>query len=71
MRTQFPPRGPRSNHIKLNVSTDERRDLEQLAQHYGCTVLEAIKTAVSHERARLGIVRGEVRSTSDATERQS
>jgi hypothetical protein len=63
LRTQFPPRGPRSNHIKINVSTAERKDWERLASHYGVTVVDAVRTAVSHEIARLGIVRGDPESS--------
>lgn len=50
---QFPPRGPRSNHIKIDVTTDERKTAEYVAKHYGCTVVEAFKTAISFEAQRL------------------
>ena len=50
---QFPPRGPRSNHIKIDVSTDERKEAEQVAASLGCTVVEAFKTAMRHEANRL------------------
>ena len=53
MKTQFPPRGPRSNHIKINVSTDERKEAEAVAERLGCTVVEAFKTAMRHEARRL------------------
>lgn len=50
---QFPPRGPRSNHIKIDVSTDERKEAEAVASQLGCTVVEAYKTAMRHEANRL------------------
>ena len=50
---QFPPRGPRSNHIKINVSTEERKEAEAVAERLGCTVVEAFKTAMRHEARRL------------------
>lgn len=50
---QFPPRGPRSNHIKIDVSTDERKEAEAVASQLGCTVVEAFKTAMRHEARRL------------------
>lgn len=53
MRTQFPPRGPRSNHIKLNVSTEERRQAETVAQLLGCTVVEAYKSAMRRTHTQL------------------
>ncbi len=49
---QFPPRGPRSNHIKIDVTTDERKSIEHLARIWGCTVVEAMKKACWKELAR-------------------
>jgi hypothetical protein len=43
MKTAFPPRGPRSNLIKLWVTADERRTWEDLARARGTTVTEAVK----------------------------
>ncbi len=40
---QFPPRGPRSNHIKIDVTTSERQQWEKLARDMGCTVVECVK----------------------------
>ena len=53
MRTQYPPRGPRSNHIKIDVTTEERKQAEGVAASLGCTVVEAFKTAIRHEAQRL------------------
>ena len=53
MRTQFPPRGPRSNHIKIDVTTEERKQAEGVAASLGCTVVDAFKTAIRHEAQRL------------------
>ena len=53
MRTQFPPRGPRSNHIKIDVTTEERKQAEGVAATLGCTVVDAFKTAIRHEAQRL------------------
>lgn len=50
---QFPPRGPRSTHIKIDVTVEERKSLEKLATHYGCTVVEALKTAAWRELQRM------------------
>jgi len=50
---QFPPRGPRSNHIKINVTTEERKSIEKLAALYGCSVIDAMKTACWIELQRL------------------
>ncbi len=53
MKTQFPPRGPRSNHIKIDVTTEERKQAEDVAAQMGCTVVEAFKTAMRIQARRI------------------
>jgi hypothetical protein len=50
---QFPPRGPRSNHIKIDVTTEERKEWEAVAKSMGCTVVEAAKTAMRIQARRI------------------
>ncbi len=50
---QFPPRGPRSNHIKIDVTTEERKQAEAVAAQMGCTVVEAFKTAMRLQARRI------------------
>ncbi len=50
---QFPPRGPRSNHIKIDVTTEERKQAEAVAAQMGCTVVEAFKTAMRIQARRI------------------
>ena len=50
---QFPPRGPRSNHVKIDVTTEERKVAEGVAAKLGCTVVQAFKISIRHEAQRL------------------
>lgn len=50
---QFPPRGPRSNHIKIDVTVAERKEAEAVAAQLGCTVVEAFKTSMRIQARRL------------------
>lgn len=50
---QWPPRGPRSNHVKIDVTTEERKEWEAVAKSLGCTVVEACKTAMRIQARRL------------------
>ncbi len=50
---QFPPRGPRSNHIKIDITTEERKQAEEVAASMGCTVVEAFKTAMRIQARRI------------------
>jgi len=56
---QFPPRGPRSNHLKIDVSTEERKMYEEYARAISApTVIEGVKTAMRIEYNR--VVRADV-----------
>ena len=50
---QFPPRGPRSNHIKIDVTTEERKQAEAVAAQLGCSVVEAFKASMRIQARRL------------------
>ncbi len=67
LRTQFPPRGPRANHIKIDVSTNERKQWEELARGDGLTVVETIKKTM-RERVRRGDVEPAVRREAESHE---
>ena len=53
MRTAFPPRGPRSCLLKVPVTIAERKEVEALALAYGCSTIDAVKTALKLEAARM------------------
>ena len=53
MKTQFPPRGPRACFIKIRVSVEERKQAETVAQHMGCSVIDAYKTAMRIQARRI------------------
>ena len=53
MKTQFPPRGPRSCFIKIRVSVEERKQAEGVAASLGCSVVDAYKTAMRIQSRRI------------------
>ena len=51
---QWPPRGPRSCHVKIDVTIEERKQAEAVAQLLGCTVVEAYKAAMRRTHLQMG-----------------
>jgi hypothetical protein len=50
---QFPPRGPRSCHVKIDLTVEERKQAEAVAREMGCTVVESFKTAMRIQARRI------------------